>query len=109
MTAPDPTAATPTDGDAAQGVPDDTGLAEATRAVLRRRLADALRRVTTVAVGRPLSLEAMRSAAENAERLADAVEAAAGPGKAPRIRVRDGQGVFLVTSPMIGPENPVAP
>jgi len=87
----------------------DGSPADAARALARRRLADALRRVTTVSVGRPISTESLVAAADVAERLADAVEAAAGPGKAPRIRVRDGQGVFLVTSPMIGPENPVAP
>lgn len=79
-------------------------------AAARVRLADAVRRLTTATVGRPLDAAALHAAAAEAERVAEKLEAAAGPGKAPRTRTdASGRRVWMPTSPMMGPENPLAP
>lgn len=93
----------PGPGDLAQPGHDPMGVA-------RARLADALRRLTTVTVGRPLDEAALHAAAEEAELVAQRLEAAAGSGKAPRTRTdASGRRVWMPTSPMVGPENPLAP
>ena len=47
----------------------------------RHRLAQALRRLTELGVGRPLDDATLAAAADAAERLADRLTAAAGPGR----------------------------
>ena len=77
----------------------------------QNRLAAAVRRIADLSVGRPLGEEARSSAAEALERVADELEAAAGPGKAPRGQP-DQTGHpqdFFRTSPVIGYGNPVSP
>jgi len=75
------------------------------------RLAAGLRRITDMVVGRPLAAGALASVAEEIDRVAERLDRAAGPGKAPRGQP-DHTGHpqdFFPTSPMIGYANPVAP
>ncbi len=77
----------------------------------RNRLAAAVRRVSDLVVGRPLDEEAVRGAAEALSRVAEDLERAAAPGKAPR-GMPDHLGHpqdFFPTSPVLGYANPVAP
>ncbi len=77
----------------------------------RNRLAAAVRRVSDLVVGRPLDDEAVRGAAEALSRVAEDLERAAAPGKAPR-GMPDHLGHpqdFFPTSPVLGYANPVAP
>jgi hypothetical protein len=61
-------------------------------------------------VGRPVPAADLLAAADAARRLAEDLERAAGPGKAPRRFVgTDGRRIFLPTGPMTGAENPLAP
>jgi acyl-coenzyme A thioesterase PaaI-like protein len=77
----------------------------------RERLARAVRRVTDLAVGRPIDDAELAAAAAEVERLADRLAAAAGEGRRQLVvpgrqaRVRD----FLPASPVIGAANPIAP
>ncbi|MDA8357900.1 MAG: hypothetical protein M0Z95_16780 [Actinomycetota bacterium] len=77
----------------------------------RNRLADHIRRLSALVVGRPLDDEALESAADVLGSLVEELEQAAGPGKAPRGQP-DHQGHpqdFFPTSPVIGYANPLAP
>lgn len=77
----------------------------------RNRLADALRRVSDLLVGRPLADGDLERAAADVERVAAALARAAGPGKAPR-GMPDHRGHpqdFFPTSPVVGYHNPLAP
>lgn len=73
-------------------------------------LADALRRVNALLVGRPLGEEVLRAAAGEVAALADRLERGAGPGKLPRPDPTPGGEAhdFFPTSPVIGFANPVA-
>lgn len=77
----------------------------------RNDLAAAVRRVSSLVVGRPLDDEHLASAAALVSSVADDLELAAGPGKAPRSQPdSDGNPQdFFPTSPVIGYANPVAP
>lgn len=77
----------------------------------RVALADALRRITTTSVGRPLGDEELRRAAADLAAVADRLERAAGPGRRDRSQP-DPAGHpqdFFPTSPVIGFANPLAP
>ena len=77
----------------------------------RNRLAAAIRRLSDVAVGRPLAEADLSAAADDVERLAEVLEARAEAGKRPRGQP-DNAGHpqdFFPTSPMIGFANPIAP
>ena len=75
------------------------------------RLADAIRRISGVAVGRPISDDALNAAAETLEGVGVEIEAAAEDSKRPRrqptpdVDPRD----LFPTSPVIGVANPIAP
>lgn len=75
------------------------------------RLADALRRATDLMVGRSIPDDQLDEAARLVSGVADDLEKAAEPGKAPR-QVPDRQGPpqdYFSTSPVIGFANPLAP
>ncbi|MHB8219560.1 MAG: PaaI family thioesterase [Acidimicrobiales bacterium] len=77
----------------------------------RNRLAAAVRRISALVVGRPLEDGDLSVAAAVVSSVADDLERAAGPGKAPRVQP-DHTGHpqdFFPTSPVIGYANPVAP
>jgi len=77
----------------------------------RNRLAAALRRASALVVGRPLDDADLVAAAKAVSAVADDLEQAAGPGKAPRGQP-DHNGHpqdFFPTSPVIGYANPIAP
>lgn len=77
----------------------------------RVRLADGIRRLTDLVVGRPLPDDEVVAAADAVAAVADRLEAAAGPGKAPRGQPDHrgpAQDIFP-TSPIIGAANPLAP
>jgi hypothetical protein len=77
----------------------------------RNRLAEAVRRVSELAVGRPLPDGELAAAAETIGRVADDLAGAVGDGKAPR-GMPDHRGHpqnFFPTSPIIGYANPIAP
>jgi hypothetical protein len=77
----------------------------------RNRLAEAVRRISDVLVGRPLEDPELSAAADAVTGVADDLERAAGPGKAPR-GMPDHLGHpqdFFPTSPVLGYSNPVAP
>ena len=77
----------------------------------RFELATALRRVTSLMVGVPVSDDDIRTATEGVTAVADALERAAGTGRRPRAQP-DPAGHpqdFFPTSPVIGFANPVAP
>jgi acyl-coenzyme A thioesterase PaaI-like protein len=75
------------------------------------RLAAAIRRISATAVGRPLSDEALSSAADQLGGIADDLASVAGTTKRPRGQPnRSGHPAdFFPTSPMIGYANPIAP
>jgi len=77
----------------------------------RNRLAAVIRRLSELVVGRPMADADLDGAADEFERIADALERAATPGKRPR-GLPDAAGHpqdFFPTSPMIGFANPIAP
>lgn len=77
----------------------------------RRRVAEGIRRLTTLNVGRPIPASDLSEAARQLERLCHTLEVAAGPGKAPRTLPDpsgDAQEIFP-SSPVIGGINPLAP
>jgi len=77
----------------------------------RNRLAEGIRRLSELVVGRSLSGADLSDAADAVEMLAGSLEAAAAPGKRPRGQP-DNAGHpqdFFPTSPMIGFANPIAP
>jgi acyl-coenzyme A thioesterase PaaI-like protein len=77
----------------------------------RFALADALRRVITAVVGANVPDDDLRAATLSIEAAADALDAAAGPGRRPRSQP-DPTGHpqdFFPTSPVIGFANPIAP
>lgn len=77
----------------------------------RFALADAVRRITTAMVGRPIADDVLSAATADAAALADRLEEQAGPGRRLR-RQPDPAGHaqdFFPTSPIIGFANPVAP
>lgn len=80
-------------------------------ATARAGLADAIRRLTDLVVGRPLPDDALRQATESLEAVEDRLRAAALPGKAPRGNPdhRGQPNDFFPTSPVIGRANPLAP
>jgi acyl-coenzyme A thioesterase PaaI-like protein len=99
------------DPPAGGGYPGVDGPAETWGDEPLNRLAAAVRRVTAVAVGQPLSDEDVASAADELAALADRLEAAAQAEKRPRRQpaaVGPPQDNFA-TSPVIGFANPVAP
>jgi acyl-coenzyme A thioesterase PaaI-like protein len=75
------------------------------------RLAAAIRRISSMMVGQPLSDEALAQAAEELTVTANALTAAAETSKRPREQPnRSGHPAdFFPTSPMIGYANPIAP
>ena len=93
------------------GFPGADGPAASTGNSPANRLADALRRITAVAVGQPLPEEVVDEAAGRAAAVADRLEAAAAASKQRRnVPKADGhpQDIFP-TSPLIGFANAVAP
>jgi acyl-coenzyme A thioesterase PaaI-like protein len=75
------------------------------------RLAEAIRRISGVAVGRPISNEQLIAAAETLESVATTLESVAEPRKRPRLQPTpdvDPRQLFP-TSPVIGVANPIAP
>jgi acyl-coenzyme A thioesterase PaaI-like protein len=77
----------------------------------RNRLAEEIRRVSDLLVGRPLDDGALDRAAAAVAGVADQLARAAGPGKAPR-GMPDHRGHpqdFFPTSPVVGYHNPLAP
>jgi len=77
----------------------------------RNRVAAGVRRISGLVVGRPLDEESLSAAATAIAKVADDLEQAAGPGKAPR-GMPDHLGHpqdFFPTSPIIGYANPIAP
>lgn len=77
----------------------------------RNRLADELRRVISIAVGKELSDSDLDSAADQVSRLADQLEGATRPGKRPRGQpnVQGHPQDLFPTSPVVGYSNPIAP
>jgi hypothetical protein len=77
----------------------------------RNRLAAAVRRISELAVGRPLADGDLSAAAAAVDRVAQDLARAAGPGKAPRGQPEHTGHPqdFFPTSPIIGYANPVAP
>jgi hypothetical protein len=75
------------------------------------RLADAVRRISGVAVGRPISDDALDAAAETLETVAGTLESQAEDRKRPRRQPTPGLDPrqLFPTSPVIGLANPVAP
>lgn len=77
----------------------------------RNRVAAGIRRISGLVVGRPLDKESLTAAAAAIAKVAEDLERAAGPGKAPR-GMPDHRGHpqdFFPTSPIIGYANPIAP
>ena len=77
----------------------------------RVALADAIRRITSASVGRPIPDANLARAAAELASIADGLEAAAAPGRRPRSQpdpAGDPQ-EFFPTSPVIGFANPLAP
>jgi hypothetical protein len=77
----------------------------------QNRLAAAVRRINSLAVGRPLDADAVDAAAGQLDRIATSLESAAAPGKKPRGQpdhTGHPQDLFP-TSPMIGYWNPISP
>lgn len=76
-----------------------------------RRLADAVRRLTDVAVGRRVPVEELDRVATEVSRLADRLDEATPPGKRSRGLPdhRDHPQDLFPTSPVVGLHNPVAP
>jgi acyl-coenzyme A thioesterase PaaI-like protein len=73
--------------------------------------AEAIRRITSAMVGRPIDDSALAEAGAALEAVADQLETAAGPGRRARLEpdpAGDAQG-FFPTSPVIGFANPIAP
>jgi acyl-coenzyme A thioesterase PaaI-like protein len=75
------------------------------------RLSAAIRRISAVAVGRPLGDQFLAEAAEQLSGVADTLEAAATEGKRPRHQpsANTDPRLLFPTSPVIGWANPVAP
>jgi acyl-coenzyme A thioesterase PaaI-like protein len=75
------------------------------------RLAAAIRRISAVTVGHPLSDEALRAAADQLGGIADALESVAETSKRTRAQPNSAghPADFFPTSPMIGSANPIAP
>jgi acyl-coenzyme A thioesterase PaaI-like protein len=75
------------------------------------RVAAAVRRISALTVGQPLTDDALSAAAEQLRRIADSLTAAAETSKRPRVMPdRSGHpGDYFPTSPMIGYANPIAP
>jgi acyl-coenzyme A thioesterase PaaI-like protein len=93
------------------GFPGIDGLPQSTGGSPRNRLADALRRIGSVAVGHPLADDDVAKAADQLAQIADTLEHGAPPTKRPRaqpIPTAHPQD-FFPSSPMIGFANPVAP
>jgi hypothetical protein len=79
--------------------------------VALERLATAVRRITSVTVGRPIADAVLDEASSTLENLADTLEAAAENRKRPRTQPSadiDPREIFP-TSPVVGAANPVAP
>ena len=77
----------------------------------RVALADAVRRIIAVSVGRPVADDVLTAAAQDLASLADRLEDRAGPDRRPRDQP-DPTGPpqdFFPTSPVIGFANPIAP
>jgi hypothetical protein len=93
------------------GFPGVDGPAESRDEGPHNRLADAMRRISSVAVGQPLSDEEIDDAADKVAAVADRLEAAAEPTKRtrgqpdPNSHPQD----HFATSPMVGYANPIAP
>jgi len=95
----------PAEATALHGEPVSTGPSP------RNRLAAGIRRLNELAVGRPMAEPDLTAAADDVERLAEALERTAAAGKRPRGQP-DSAGHpqdFFPTSPMIGFANPIAP
>jgi acyl-coenzyme A thioesterase PaaI-like protein len=93
------------------GFPGIDGPSDSTSESPQNRLADAMRRISAVAVGQPLSDGEIAEAALRVEAVADQLEAAAEPVKRTRAQpdpISHPQDHFS-TSPMVGYANPVAP
>ena len=94
-----------------QGFPGVDGPSESAGENPHNRLADAMRRISAVAVGQPLSDAEITEAAAQVEAVADRLETAAEPTKRTRAQpdpVSHPQDHFS-TSPMVGYANPIAP
>ncbi len=77
----------------------------------RNRLAEQVRRITALTVGRPIGDPDYEEAVAALTAVADRLSAAAGPGKRPRV-IPEAEGHpqdFFPTSPVIGYANPLAP
>jgi acyl-coenzyme A thioesterase PaaI-like protein len=74
-------------------------------------LARALRRVTSLTVGRPLNDSDLAEAAQAVDAVADRLEEAALPGKRPRTQpdITEPPQDYFPTSPIVGYANPIAP
>ncbi len=76
------------------------------------RFAAAVRRLSAVAVGRPLSDDELAEAADQLAAIATRLESAAGPARRALERMPDPDGHpqdFFPTSPVIGLASPIAP
>ncbi len=82
-----------------------------TAATARAGLADRIRSLTDLLVGRSVPDDALREAIAALEAAEERLRAVAAPGKAPRGNPdhRGQPGVFFPTSPVIGHANPLAP
>jgi acyl-coenzyme A thioesterase PaaI-like protein len=93
------------------GFPGVDGPSESTGESPHNRLAEAMRRISAVAVGQPLSDQQIEDAAARVAAVADELEAAAEPVKRTRAQpdpISHPQDHFS-TSPMVGYANPIAP
>jgi acyl-coenzyme A thioesterase PaaI-like protein len=93
------------------GFPGVDGPSESTSESPHNRLAGAMRRISAVVVGQPLTDEQIDEAAERIAVVADELEAAAEPVKRTRAQpdpISHPQDHFS-TSPMVGYANPIAP
>ena len=88
-----------------------SGTAALTGDASLERLAAAIRRISAVAVGRPVSDQVLDEAAATLARVADTLEARAENRKRPRSQPHAGSDPRQIfpTSPAIGTANPVAP